>query len=352
MANPEVHAEFLKRIDFMVHFDLFANETAEGFADILLPDASYLETSTWMDGQGFFFNYPFGMEPWCYHIMQPVVKPTAQRRFIMDVMFELMDRLGKRAEFNEYWNNYLALDEDNKIKPTEKITWEELGDKALKHYFGPEHGWDWFKKHGFISWPKKVEEAYWRYFVDARVPIYLEFMVDTGKKMREIDKEIGFNLDWNQYAPLITWFPCSIHTVEDSEYDLYCFSYRDIVHTGSCTMEQPWIDEASQMNPYTYNITINADTGRKKGLKDGDIVEIETITGRRTTGILKLMEGQHPQTLAIAACSGHWAKGQPIAEGKGTNFDILLELDLEHCDPVSLNLETCARVKLRKIGRE
>ena len=123
MANPEVHAEFLKKIDFMVHFDLFANETAEGFADILLPDTSYLETSTWMDGQGFFFNYPFGMEPWCYHIMQPVVKPKAQRRFIMDVMFELMDRLGKRAEFNEYWNNYLALDEDNKIKPTEKITW-------------------------------------------------------------------------------------------------------------------------------------------------------------------------------------------------------------------------------------
>jgi len=31
-------------------------------------------------------------------------------------------------------------------------------------------------------------------------------------------------------------------------------------------MEQPWLDEASRMNPYTYNITINARTARKKGM--------------------------------------------------------------------------------------
>ena len=116
-------------------------------------------------------------------------------------------------------------------------------------------------------------------------------------------------------------------------------------------MEQPWLDEASRMNPYTYHITMNRETAEKKGLKDGDIIEVESFSGRKTEGRLKLMEGQHPQVLGIAANSGHWAKGQPIARGKGTNFDVLLELDQEHLDPICTTIETCARTKVRKIER-
>src|SRR5208283_6221881 len=77
-ANPEAQADFLKNIPFIVSWDLFANEFAEGFADILLPDTSYLETFTFVDGQGFNFNYPYGMDPWCYQITQPVVEPESE----------------------------------------------------------------------------------------------------------------------------------------------------------------------------------------------------------------------------------------------------------------------------------
>jgi anaerobic selenocysteine-containing dehydrogenase len=116
-------------------------------------------------------------------------------------------------------------------------------------------------------------------------------------------------------------------------------------------METPWINELSHMNPYTYNITMNLDTAQKKGLKDGDIIEIETKVGRKVTGTLKTMEGQHPLTVGIAACSGHWSPGLPIAMGKGANFDKLLELDLQHVDPISLNIETAVRVKVKKVER-
>ena len=53
--------------------------------------------------------------------------------------------------------------------------------------------------------------------------------------------------------------------------------------------------------------------------------------------------------IGIAACSGHWAKGMPVAKGKGTNFNTLLEIDLKHVDPVCFNMETAVRVKVRKI---
>ena len=348
VTNPETHAEFLKKIPFVVHWDLFANEFAEGFADILLPDTSYLETSNWLDGQGFSFNYPYGMDPWCYQITQPVVKPGAGRKYIMDVAFELLDRIGKRAELNEYWNKFIGLEEADKFKATEKITWEQVGDKALKRYFGPDHGLDWFKKHGGITWPKNVEEAYWRYFTDARVPIYLEFMIDLKKKIKKIADEIGIKVNWDQYTPLIEWFPCTPHLVKDPEYDFYCFSYRDILHTSSSTMEQPWLDEASKMNPYTYSISMSDEMAKQKGLKDGDFIEIESIYGHKIRGRLKLRKGQHPQTIGLVS-AGHWAKGQPIAEGKGVLFTKLLESRFENSDPLTLNIETCVKVRVNKV---
>ncbi len=349
MANPITHGEFLKKIPFIVHWDLFANEFAEGFADILLPDTSYFETFTWLDGQGFSHSYPYGMDPWCCHVTQPVVKPIAGRRYTMDVCFELAERMGMRQKLNAYWNRFIGLEGDDQFKPEEKITWEQTGDKALKHYFGPEHGLEWFKKHGFISWPKRAEEAYWRCFSDVRVPLYIEFMVDLKDKIRTIAEPLGIRANWNQYTPFINWFSCAPHRVKDSEYDLYCFSYRDILHTASASMEQPWLDEASRMSPFTYSISISAARAAQKGLKDGDPVEIESAYGHRVKGVLKLRQGQHPQTLGIAGTAGHWAKGQPIAKGKGTNFNFLMEATFEECDPITLNLETCVRVKIRKV---
>lgn len=349
-SNPDELAKILKKFSFIVVYELFNNEFTESFADIVLPATSYLEESTCEGLAGQNFNHAFGMEDWCCHINQPVVRSMHSRRQWESVLYELVDRLDVKERFVSEINMSLELDEDYKLKVTDKLTPEELSNRIVKNLFGAEHDYEWFKQHGFIRWPKKVEEAYWRYFINVRTPIYLEWMLELGEKMREITEEIALEVDYTQYTPLISWTPCSVHKVDNPEYDLYCFSYRDTLHTGSGTMEQPWIDEASKMNPYTYNVTMNADTAKKKGLEDGDLIEIESVYyGRKVKGTLKLLEGQHPEVVGIAACSGHWAKGMPIAKGKGTNFDILLELDRKHLDPVSWNIETAVRVKVRKV---
>ena len=108
---------------------------------------------------------------------------------------------------------------------------------------------------------------------------------------------------------------------------------------------------SQRMNPYTYNITMNRDTARRKGLEDRDRIEVESTAGYKVRGTLKTMEGQHPQTIGIAACSGHWGRGMPIARGKGTNFNTLMTFDLKHVDPLVLTTENCARVKVRKVKR-
>jgi molybdopterin-containing oxidoreductase family molybdopterin binding subunit len=114
-------------------------------------------------------------------------------------------------------------------------------------------------------------------------------------------------------------------------------------------MEQPWIDEASNMDPYIYRININADTATVKGLKAGDKVEVESYRGLKVEGTLQVRQGQHPQTLTIMGVAGHWAKGLPIARGKGVNFNSLISLKFSDCDPVSFNMEPCVRVKVTRV---
>jgi molybdopterin-containing oxidoreductase family molybdopterin binding subunit len=102
------------------------------------------------------------------------------------------------------------------------------------------------------------------------------------------------------------------------------------------------------MNPYSYRISLNAEVARKKGLKDGDLVWVESDRGRRIKGYLKLTEGIHPEGLGIAALCGHWTDNQPIAKGKGVFFNDLIEVDYEHSDPANLNMDLCVKVKVYK----
>ncbi len=349
-AATRAKAEFFKKVPFIVDFDIFPTEFNEGFADIVLPDTCYLEYSDWAGIFAQFHSQPPVLEePWCFHVTQKVVEPQYSRRHAPQVIIDLLDRMGLGAKVSEIYNTILGFDETLKFKPTEKIDWDELCDKVVRQHFGTEHNWEWFKRHGFISWTKKVEEAYWRYFKDIRVPIYWEFVIDLGEKAKKIAQELGIEVDWRQYTPLPEWFPIPPHLVADPQYDLYCFCYRDPLHVNSYTMEQPWLDEASKMSPYTYNITMSTDMAQQKGLKDGDTIEVESNRGNKVRGVLQLRKGQHPQTVAIMGTAGHWAAGQPIARGKGVNFNALMDFGLGDCDPLTFSLEPCVKVKVTKV---
>lgn len=347
VGNKDAVAESLKNYDFIVSFDLFLNEFSD-FADIILPDASYLEVVDPRPNFPFIFNHPAGPGEWGWPIRQPVVEPTHERRSARDVMLQLAYRLDLGPEINMAINSYYGLDGEQMLRPDKSYTMDEISDHELKHKFGSERGLEWFKEHGVITWPKKVEEIYWREFVDVRIPIYHEYLIELGAKTQKICHENGMTFDPRYYGPLPEWLPCNSHTVKDKSFDLYAFYYRDAIQANGFTMENPWLDEAARMDPFSYRIAINAETGRRKGLEDEDVVSLETVTGRRVTGRVKLTEGIHPEAVGIAACAGHWTAHQPIARGKGIFFNDLLEIDFDNTSPVNLNLDLCAKVKVRK----
>ncbi len=347
IGNKETVARALAQFKFIVSFDLFLTESS-AFADIILPDCDYLESLDSRPNFPFIFNLPGGMGEWCWPIKQPAVEPDGEQRRCSDVLVDLADRIGMREDLNAACNAILKLEGPFRLQRERKYSYEEICDAELKNNFGAERGLEWFKKNGVVTWPKKPEEVYWRHFVDVRVPVYWEFLPALKEEIAAIAGSAGLNIPEQYYEPLPDWLPCVAHEENRPDYDLYAFYYRDIIHTNSFTMENPWLDEAARLDPYSYTIAIHAGTGRRKGLKEGDEIRVETRRGRRVQGRVHLTEGIHPEGVGIAACAGHWGEGMPVANGKGVFFNDLLEVDFDHSSPVNLNLDLCVKVKVSK----
>jgi len=347
IANKDLIAESLKKLDFIASFDLFMNETSD-FVDIILPDRGYLGCYNTRPNTPYIFSHPAGMGDWSWAIQQPVVEPEGEERIFADVLIDLADRADFLSDINAAFNAVFDLRGEYRLQSDRKYSYEEVCDADLKNNFGPERGLEFFKKEGVVTWPKTPEEVYWRPFTDARVPIYWEWMPELGKKIQAISGPAGLDVPMEYYSALVEYLPCVSHKCDHDGFDFYTFYYRDTLHTNSFTMENAWLDEAAQLDPYSYNIAMNTASGLNRGLEDGDMIWLETERGRKVKGRVHLTQAIHPEGLGIAALCGHWAKGMPVAKGKGIFYNELLELDWDYVNPVNLTLDLCSKVKVTR----
>ena len=345
LANKDVVADTLVKYKFIACIELYQTEMTD-FADIVLPDCDYLQSHDSRSNYPFIFSLPAGMGEWCWAIRQPVVAPQGEQRPFAEVMLDLAERIGILEDVNMAYNASHKLEPPYRLEPGKAYSYTEICDRDLKNHFGEEKGLEWFKEHGVLKWPKKPEEVYWRPFTDVRVPIYWEWLPALHQKASAIAAPLGLEIPPEFYQPMPDFLPCNSHKCEGEGFDFFAFYYRDIVHTNSMTMENAWLDEAAQMDPFSYNIAINAASARANGITEGALIQVESETGRRIEGRARLTEAIHPEGLGIAALAGHWAKGLPVAKGKGIFFNELLEIDWRHASPLNLNLDICVKVKV------
>jgi molybdopterin-containing oxidoreductase family molybdopterin binding subunit len=349
-ADPDAIAQTFKNV-FQASFSLFLDE-ATYFSDIVLPASSYLErlshTADWMSS-----NSPVG--EWCYHVRQPVVDPIAQRRSACEVILDLVERLEMRDEFYSLVNLILNLREPYTLDSGRFHSWEEIVDRRYKSLFGESRGLDWFKQHGVLKWPKKIEEVYWKPFSHARVPIYFEWFKALGGSVRHMAQQVGIELDTSAFEALPEWRPCRSHCEDSPDYDLYAVYYKFPMQTFSGTYDNPWLDEVSSIDRFAYGVAINTDTARRKGIEEGDWIDITSVSTAKTIrGRAALTEGIHPEVIAIGGCGGHWSKYLSIAsqEGKGLCFEWLIPVGLDNVDIPSLTQDLCVKVNVAKAGVE
>jgi molybdopterin-containing oxidoreductase family molybdopterin binding subunit len=363
MGNSEVITEnFLKKFNFILSFQLYITEFEEAVADLILPDACFLERYTPAVSFPSTFSHPQGEDDWGWTIRQPVIEPMYERRDFNQVMIDIAARLGIHGNFFAGLNETIptryggGMSDEYKLVEDGSVvhTWEEITDRLLKDRFGTEHGLEHVRKKGVFTWPKRKQDVYWKWFNPSRVPIYFEYFIDAGEKMAELWKSYNgddfFKLDWSRFKALADWYPCPTHVEEKEEFDMHAFYWRAVVHCNSMTQQNPYLDECAQEDPYVYAIQMHRKTAEEKGIGDGDTVWLENPQGHKVKGWVALSEGIEPKHLALAAISGHWGHFMPIAKNKGPFFNDLVELDLEHTDPLTFNQDICCRVKIYKAG--
>ena len=351
-GDPQVMAEALKRVPFMVSFADQHNETSE-FADLLLPDSHALERLVPVVFNPYihYNNAPLPGEEWCFNFQQPVVKPMGQARYWMEVLLEAAERLDIQPDLYTAFNAGAHLAVAHRLDPSRKYSWEEICDRWLKSYCGEEHGLNYFREHGYCKLGKRTaEQSYPRPFHKGRIPLYLEHFIGAGEDVKKFTEEHNIPWDTSDYIPLTEWRPCPAQTESPAEYDLFVVNHKVPFLTLSITSENPWLVELAHRNAKVFPVGMNAATGRRKGIAQGDEIEIETPGGKKVRAIARLTEGVHPECLAVSAILGRWVTANDSVRGKGVHFNSLLEYTVDRLDTLSAALDACVKVKVRRVG--
>jgi anaerobic selenocysteine-containing dehydrogenase len=351
--DPAAMAETLKRIPFQVSMCMFIDETAE-FADIILPDSHDFERWDFFPANDPYAFVGPGPGNWYWLMRQPVVAPPDLVRPWMEVYLEIADRLGLLDEVYRIGNSIWVLNDENKVEGGRKYTIREIAERQARTIVGPLFRWESLRESScMVSRKKTLEEAFPRMFFKSRVPVYLEYLLQHREDVKAVTEKLGLQWDLRPYSPVPVWIPCE-SLEPNEEYDLLATNCKVPTHQFSVTCENLWIDEIATANPYSYNIMIHTSAADRKGLRTGDLVTVESEYGSKVEGRLRVTELVHPECVNTCGTFGHWAKGLPIAKGKGVLHNRLLpKPSLERIDTLSGQVDHCVRVKVfKKGGRE
>ena len=347
-ADPGLMAESVKRIPFFVSFSDHHNETSE-FADILLPDSHFLERLTPFAHNPFmqYRHVPEPGEGWTFNFQQPVVEPAGEARYWVEVLWEIAERMGIQGDVYSAFNAIVQLEEPHRLDPNHTYTWEEVADIWAKARCGEEHGLEYFQEHGYAElYRRTARESYPRIFHKGRIPFYLEYFIEAGEDVKQFTQSRGIEWDTSDYVPLIQWRPCPAYEHDHPEYDLFVVNHKVAFLTFTFTAENPWLMDIAERNSKIFNVGVHPDTARRKGLREGQRVVLETESGRRQEALLRVTEGVHPQVLSVPGILGRWVTGNPQSIGKGVHFNSLIKYSFDQIDTVSAALDSCVKVRL------
>ena len=270
IPNPYQTLEALKKLDFIFCVDLIPTESVL-WADIVLPDATYLERY-----DGFYV----GKEPRCYvALRQPAVKPLFESRPAFDIARDLAKRLGLTPKYEKV-EDWLEA----QLKPSGH-TLKEL------------------KKTGLFTYPAKPY----------RSRKELSFDTDSGKF--ELYCEAFADEDFPG-IPKPDFAPAPPKGYARLLYG------RVPVHTFAKTMNNLWLHHEWPEN----RLWVNDEVAKRLELKDGDEVILENQDGYRSERPVKVFvtPGIRPDAVYLPHGFGSRSPMLKTAYGHGVSDTFLV----------------------------
>ncbi|HXF82903.1 MAG TPA: molybdopterin-dependent oxidoreductase [bacterium] len=325
MANPMVSfasqpdlIESYKKFPFVVVIDPWLSETADFFADVVLPAATiekYEGPSKASD------QYLDGVA-----LRVPPMQPLFQSRGDIDIYLDLCEKAGLlygRGGYLDHLNAALKLKAPHRLPLDRKPTVREIFDRWAKSE-GIAEGVAYFEKHGVkVKGPIPAAKAY-GYAADppfggVRHRFYGEALLRYQAEMRARG---AAEIYWRDYTPFPTWRAPTM-TASPAEYDLYLITYKMIEFKQSRSSFIPLLNELAPRQ----RLDINPRTARERGIADGEEVWVEShhaLTGetRKVRVRAHYTQAIRPDTVGLPHHYGLWS--HPGAKGQGPTANALL----------------------------
>jgi len=373
-AQPHLYVEAFKKIPFIVSCAYHMDETAI-MSDVVLPEHCALERHLVKVLKPYMQNTnkeACGLRQ--AYIRQPA--PAVFNTMHMDDLFqELAERIGilygegglydcfNRMSDPIIHDDGFSLNEATKLELDNRHTLEEISDRQLKSWKrGDGRGIEELKKVGAFTSRGTEKEFYsYCYHPDnmTRHPFYFQHLKDVGDELRaNLEKHhLSFpgieDMDYifDLYRPIPHWVENSEFRAPE-EYDLWVINWRTpyFSNDSANVLANPWLVELTDDDPFESGIYMNSATARKKNLKDGDTVVVESRYGK-TEGNLRVTELLHPDAVGMPGCGGLGTiQSNPVLR-RGANWNKLLSVDESTFDAVTAGIECSPRIKVYRKKR-
>jgi thiosulfate reductase/polysulfide reductase chain A len=354
-------AKALAKLETLVVVDTHLSETAM-MADYVLPGTTYLER---YDLNSHWVTWPV------LGLRQPVVKPI----FGQPAEYEVVAALGRRLALKDKEGHEVFTIGRMSGRPVEgltawyeeflsrelkegapKITLEEL--KALPGAVWVDKKGTRYEKYGELLKPEQLKDAFFDGSAKAEgTAIYDKPKDQKGKRIGTVvagqavrgfmtrSGKVEFSARWlaektdangKTVDALPVYRPRDWQPSQD--YPLYFINWKEANHTHSRTQNNPWLLDIKPDNP----MVINPATAARYGVRDGDVVWVESPHGR-VKARAKVTTRIHPEVVGVQHGFGHTALGR-LAKGRGTGDSVLRPTKSDPLSGQAMHKEACVRI--------
>ncbi|MDG7007431.1 MAG: molybdopterin-dependent oxidoreductase [Nitrososphaerota archaeon] len=327
-----------KKAGFVAGICVWVEETAESYADVVIPDRIYLEE----------YQINGGV------LMQPTTSPPGDIPFLHDTLSELASRAGFLTDYNTSISS--SLKAPNTFDVTQKVPTETYFDLLLKSIYGADHDLAWFKQNAqgpFSKGPQKFNYQPWKYnYTPARrIPVYFENQVELMAMLKKNMDANGVQWDFRDYSPVPTWIPPpSVQSTPP--YDLTMMAWLSHNASYDWSNVNPLLANIYLEEPYQPYVAMNTTDADARGIKTGDLVWVEFSIGRQQ-GVVKVTETVYPGVIAVNRSMAGWARNAVVKDlyKKVPNvaYMVIRPAALDLTDTLTGTLENVVKVRVYKV---
>ena len=344
VPNTKKTEAFLKKMDLNVMIDILPSDTTM-FADVILPEASYLERTSPVASYG-------GLEP-AIVMRKQAVKPLFETKEPEVIYKELAEKLSKPLwEITKKYDSDVQDDTEG-MKPEEiekyyeengfnlADVWEkptyEQNKERISEAFG-EEAWKTLDEKG-VFYPNMDE--YHKQLNANEYQYYPESKKNYTTKGDKLKVTINFkNLTKKGIDAMPTWHDKWNFSVPEGKFRLITGRHAQFTQSG--TTNNIMLRDLISTN----YIWINKRVAKQKNIEFGDMLEVESKIGKVQIKAYPT-EKIAPNQIFMLHGFGGGSEGMEMAYGSGANDALLIEDKIEPVYGAAVMHET--DVEIRKV---